>query len=276
VLFLQGEAGSPFELFARELAEISAFRDGPVMACDAAEFEPRRLIEVLAPSLLSGDAGTLIVSGVETFTAEQQATLGNLLTGRDVFLPFARRFRLVVSATQALADRVDAGDFDDTLFYKLSAVSLTVPALRAMRGDIAANARQILTQGGATEAEAAPVAFSADAMAWLEAQTWPGNYDQLAQTVILARDRSGKAEIGVPALETAFRQTAHGKGVRIVDVFAQTPAKPVAAAPVAAPARPQSAPPLAAKSLFRPASTAYNFNQRLTDLLGNAEAVPAR
>lgn len=282
VLFLQGEAGSPFELFARDLAEVSAFRDGPVMVCDAAEFEPRRLIEVLAPSLLSGDAGTLIVSGVETFTAEQQATLTNLLTGRDVFLPFARRFRLVVSATQALADRVDAGTFDDTLFYKITAVSLTVPTLRALRGDIAVNARQILTSGGEAEGDAKPVVFSADAMAWLEIQTWPGNYDQLAQTVILARQRAGDGEIGVPALEAAFRQASNGNA-RVV----QVPAKPIAApapvapaaAPVSAPAavaRPQSAPPLAAKSLFRPASTAYNFNQRLTDLLTNPEAMPAR
>src|SRR4051812_14482997 len=109
VLLLHGEAGSPLELLARELAEISIFRDGPIMVCDAAKFEPRGLIEVLAPSLLSHDAGTLIVSGVETFTAAQQKTLENLMSGRDVFLPFARKFRLVLAATPALSERVDEG-----------------------------------------------------------------------------------------------------------------------------------------------------------------------
>lgn len=52
VLLLQGEAGSPFELVARDLAEISIFRDGPVMTCEAAQFETRNLIEILAPALL--------------------------------------------------------------------------------------------------------------------------------------------------------------------------------------------------------------------------------
>src|SRR5205807_1346481 len=97
VLLLQGEEGSAFEMFARELAGISVFRDGPIMVCPAAEFGPRRLIEVLAPSLLSHDPGTLVVTGVEGFSDEQQKTLENLTTGRDVFLPFARRFRTVLA-----------------------------------------------------------------------------------------------------------------------------------------------------------------------------------
>lgn len=290
VLLLQGEAGSPFELFARDLAEVSVFRDGPVMECDATEFEPRRLIEVLAPSLLSNDAGTLILSGVETFSAEQQSTLTNLITGRDVFLPFARRFRLVLSATQALTDRVDEGTFNETLYYKISAVSLSVPALRELRGDIAVNARQILKMDSGTNSEMPPAAFSVEAMAWLESQNWPGNYDQLARAVILARAKAGAGEIGVAALEAGLRQAGHGQA-KAAEMTVQMLAKPVAApkpaplpasaAPVpptapASAARPDSVPPLAARSLFRPASAAYNFNQRLSDLLGAAEACPAR
>lgn len=186
VLLLQGEAGSPFELLARELAEMSIFRDGPIMVCDAARFEPRTLIEVLAPSLLSHDAGTLLVTGVETLDAAQQKTLENLMTGRDVFLPFARRFRLVLAATAELSERVDAGTFGETIFYKASALTLTVPTLREMRGDILVNAQRILTVHRNAGYPTTPVAIASDAAEWLEAQDWPGNYDELARTILKA------------------------------------------------------------------------------------------
>ncbi len=107
VLLLQGEAGSAFEPIARDLAEISMFRDGPVMLCDAAKFETRNLIEALAPSLLSTDAGTLIITGVETFSPAQQKILENLVTSRDVFQPFARRFRLILAAAGNLSELAD-------------------------------------------------------------------------------------------------------------------------------------------------------------------------
>lgn len=201
VLLLQGEPGSAFELLARDLAEISVFRDGPIMVCDAVKFEPLRLIEVLAPSLLSHDAGTLVVTGVEAFTAEQQKTLQNLMTGRDVFLPFARRFRLVLAATNKLSERVDDGSFGETLFYKISSLSLAVPSLREMRGDIAANAARILEQLGESGNAAVPVAFTPEAAEWIDAQDWPGNYDQLYRTLQMAVGYAHGPDLTVAALE---------------------------------------------------------------------------
>jgi len=184
VLLLQGEPGSPFELFAREIAEHSVFRDGPVMLADAAEFTPPRLIEVLAPSILSHDAGTLIVDGVETFTEEQQATLENLITGRDVFLPFARRFRLVLSATHRLSERVDAGTFGETLYYKISSLTLAVPSLREMREDILPNAERLLALKPGPDGR--PPVLAPDAAEWLQQQDWPGNYEEFARVLLHA------------------------------------------------------------------------------------------
>jgi hypothetical protein len=156
------------------------------MVCEAATFEPRGLIEVLAPSLLSHDAGTLVVMGVETFSAEQQKTLDNLMTGRDGFLPFARRFRLVLAATNALSDRVDAGTFDETLYYKVSALSLGVPSLREMRADIVPNAERILELCREAGNSDSPATIATDAAEWIAAQDWPGNYDELTRTILNA------------------------------------------------------------------------------------------
>ena len=199
-LWLQGEAGSPFELIAREMAEISIFRDGPIMVCPAKKFDPRNLIEVLAPSLLSHDAGTLVVTEVETFTAEQQKTLENLMTGRDVFLPFARRFRLVLSGTGALSDRVDDGSFGETLYYKITSLSITVPSLREMRGDIVTNARRILATYHEDGHEHSPLALAPDAATWIESHQWPGNYEELTRTITAAAETVHGSELTFDAI----------------------------------------------------------------------------
>lgn len=262
VLLLQGEAGSPFELFARDLAAISIFRDGPVMICDAAEFEPRRLIEELAPSLLSQDAGTLILTGVESFSTEQQKTLENLLTGRDVFLPFVRRFRVVIAATSALTDRLDNGSFGETLYYKIGALSLTLPNLRDSPGDIGANARQILAMSAETENGANAPALTPEALAWLEAQPWPGNYDQLARTLVSALAHAENGQLTPASLEAALPAAPNGNGPEPL-------LAPSAAQTGANPATPSV---LTGRSLFRPSSAAYDFGDRLTQLLGVADA----
>ena len=306
VLLLQGEAGSPFELFARELAEISIFRDGPIMVCEAEEFEARRLIEVLAPSLLSHDAGTLIVTGMETLTAAQQATLQDLTSGRDVFLPFARRFRLVLAATTELSERVDEGDFDETLYYKISSLSLTVPSLREMRGDIAINAQRILDQLSES-GRTGQVSLTPEATEWITAQDWSGNHAQLSRALQLAAMGASDGMLDVGALEAAIDDT--NRPSRLVErlpmpsaIAVQTtenedtrPPFPLAsdlaaeavkvsgarsslthAAQAATPGIPLRVMSpnrgLNAKSLFRPASQSYSFTQRLAETLSAADA----
>ena len=275
VLLLQGEAGSPFELLARDLAENSMFRDGPVMLCDAEQFDPRNLIEALAPSLLSADAGTLIVTGVETFTPGQQKTLENLMTGRDVFLPFARRFRLILAAAGNLAELADDGRFNETLYYKISSLSLTVPPLRDLRDDILPNATQLLAEHRITLNARAPFILTAAATEWIQAQDWPGNYAQLSRILLSAARHSRTPEIDVPALEAGLRHSEKATA-------AATPPTVIAAAPVTATVTAAaaghaagSAPGPIARSVFRTATKAYDFGQRLMVSLAAADAAVA-
>jgi DNA-binding NtrC family response regulator len=340
VLLLQGETGTPFELIGRDLAAISIFRDGPVLLCDAAKFETRHLIEVLAPTLLSQDAGTLIVTGVELLTPAQQKVLQTLLTSRDVFLPFARRFRLVLAAAGHLSELADNGSFDETLFYKISSLAVEVPPLRELREDILLHARQILDRYTAEKKLAKSPALSTAAAAWLEAQEWAGNHAELSRTLQLAAAEVGAKELDVPVLEKAlekalieigeaaatravrpapaapapapvaveetvppFAMRAPAPAVAVAappaPVAAPAPVPSVAAAPVApvavpAPRAPAPAaapaavvsvtrtPPapirpsgLTARSVFRPASGAYDFSRRLAESLTTAEAATA-
>ncbi|MCX6954919.1 MAG: response regulator [Verrucomicrobia bacterium] len=306
-LLLQGGPGTPFELIARDLAAISVFREGPVMVCPAAKFETRHLIEVLAPTLLSQDAGTLIVTGVESLSPDQQAVLQTLTSSRDVFLPFARRFRLVLAAACHLSELADAGTFDETLFYKVSSLAVDVPSLRELRGDILLHTRQLLDQFSAAAKSAKSPALSPTAAAWLEEQEWPGNYADLSRTLQLALDAKPGAELGVPALEAALQKVLGDPGrtsvapapapiVRAPVPVEETPppfsmrATPIVAVkPVTEPSTPAPVPAAAPKvatapnrpsgltgrSVFRTVAGAYDFSKRLAESLSVAEAASA-
>ena len=302
VLLLQGEPGTPFELIARDLAAISIFRDGPFMVCPAAQFAPPHLIEVLAPSLLSQDAGTLLLTGVEALSPEKQKILQTLMTGRDVFLPFARRFRLVLAATRHLSDLADAGSFDDTLFYKISSLCVEVPTLRALRGDILLHARHLIDHHAAAQKSAKSPGLSPAAATWLEQQEWPGNYAELSRTLQLAVASAQHPELSVPVLDFALGQILAEAAASAA--AAPVPARPAPAVeetlppfamrpapapavlvavvtPNPAPAAPGASPPpapdrptaLNARSVFRPASGGYDFSRRLAESL--ALAVPS-
>ena len=299
VLLLQGEAGSPFEPLARDLKEISIFHDGPFMECPAAEFATPRLLEALAPTLLAQDAGTLLVTGVETFTPEQQKILQALLASRDMFQPFARRFRVVLAATPNLADLADSGQFNETLFYKISTLTIAVPAMRELRPDILANVRQLLDGKAAAGQTAKPYSLTTAAANWLESQPWPGNYRQIGDVVLGAAGDFG-GEIDVPALEAALRAeesrlTPPAPVAPIVPRQTRTPfvapppppsppvspvvsatvieAAPIAPRPAPAPAVGRAAPALTARGLFRPEAKGYSFAQRLRDSLATADAL---
>jgi DNA-binding NtrC family response regulator len=222
------------------------------MVCDAAQFDTRHLIEALAPTLLSTDAGTLIVTGVETFT---------------------RRFRVVLAAAGNLSELADAGRFDETLYYKISSLSLTVPSLRELRADIPANAAQLLAEHRITLNAPAAFALTAEAARWLEAQSWPGNYAQLSRLLLAAARAAHDQTIDVETLE-AHHRASEKNSVPAKSVPAALPAMPAPPAKIVEfPVAP--APALSARSVFRPATQAYDFGQRLAHSLAHAGAALA-
>jgi DNA-binding NtrC family response regulator len=223
VLLLQGEAGSAFELFARELARISSSAQGPVLRCNAADFAPEPLLEALAPALLGAGTGTVVITGVEQFTAAQQQTLENLIEGRDVFQAFAHRFRFIVTATHHLAQRVDDGSFAPGLFVKISSQFVTLPPLRTMRADLVANAKHLIEEHQAASGAIAPVKLGVDATAWLEAQDWPGNYAQLSEVVKQALARVTNGTLDASALQAALVGSVLAAPISIASTSAELP-----------------------------------------------------
>eukprot|EP01031_Cornospumella_fuschlensis_P004292 gene4292-biopygen3574 len=122
---------------------------------------------------------------------------------RDVFLPFARRFRLVLAGSNHLSELADNGQFDETLYYKISALSINVPALRELAGDILLHARNLLDQHAAATYADKTFSLTTAAASWLESQEWPGNFAELSRTLHAAVSSGSKPELDAKALETA-------------------------------------------------------------------------
>jgi two-component system response regulator AtoC len=76
---------------------------------------------------------------------------------------------------------VEAGQFRKDLFYRLNAVSITLPPLRERREDILLLAKSFAERVYSLSPE---VKFSLDALELLEQYPWPGNIRELENAVV--------------------------------------------------------------------------------------------
>jgi two-component system response regulator HupR/HoxA len=93
--------------------------------------------------------------------------------------------RVIAATHRDLEQRVRDGLFREDLYYRLAAVTLTVPPLRERPGDIAPIARRLLREVG-DELGRPGLAFDDDALACLMAYPWPGNVRELRNEIARA------------------------------------------------------------------------------------------
>jgi two-component system C4-dicarboxylate transport response regulator DctD len=213
-VLLLGETGTGKELVARALHDHSG-RGGPFVAINCAA-----LPETLMEAELFGHAagaftgaqraqvgrithahrGTLFLDELEAMPASLQAKLLRVLQERELRPlgsneTLALDLRVVAAANEPLRRLVDEGRLRADLYYRLEAVTLSVPPLRERRDDIPALFGHFVAQAAARFGrEAPPVAPVL--MAALLARPWPGNVREL-------RGAAERHALGLPALREA-------------------------------------------------------------------------
>lgn len=125
--------------------------------------------------------------------------------------------RLISATHQNLAELVEQRCFREDLYFRLAAIPLFLPALRDRRDDLPRLTRDLLFRlcrdFGRPIVELAP-----DALAWIIAQPWPGNFRQLRNTLerallftdepqLRARDLIGAPEAPGAALASSWRRS---------------------------------------------------------------------
>jgi|SRR5579883_3306121 len=224
-VLVSGESGTGKELIARAIHLEGPRRARPFVAMNVTAL-PRELVETelfghergaftgaharRMGAFAEAEGGTLFLDEVGDLPLEAQPKLLRALDGyeiRRVGAPGSgkRADVRVVAATHApLEQRVTAGLFRRDLFHRLECFVVTVPALRHRRGDIAAIARELLSQ---LAQQVGARTLTSSAVARLVAYDWPGNVRELRNVLCRAADAaSSRTSIDAEDIDRALRR----------------------------------------------------------------------
>lgn len=206
-VMITGPTGCGKELVARAIHAASEQASGPFVALNAAAITPGRMeIELFGTeangaerkvgALEQAHGGILYLDEVADMPLETQSKILRVLVEQEFErVGGVRRVsvnvRIISSTAFDLEALIDQGRFRRDLYSRLAVVPVAVPGLADRREDIAmladAFARQISGQTGIRTRM-----IDGNAMAVLQAHSWPGNIRQLRNTIerlmILTRD----------------------------------------------------------------------------------------
>lgn len=172
-VMVTGESGTGKSLIARAIHDFSDRRAMPFVVATTGD-----LAGVDGPAELTARArgGSILFDEIGDFDAESQARIVRML---DNFADPAPR--IMATSQKDLAERIEAGAFREDLYYRLSGVTISVPALRERVDDIPLLAEHFLARA---ERDGAPSKrFNDTAMEMIRAYSWPGNVRQLDNTI---------------------------------------------------------------------------------------------
>ncbi|MHA1190433.1 MAG: nitrogen assimilation response regulator NtrX [Alphaproteobacteria bacterium] len=198
-VMILGPSGSGKEQAARAIHAASRRADGPFVVLNAAAITPERMeTELFGTETLNGQGrkvgaleeahgGTLYLDEVADMPQETQNKILRVLVDQ-MFERVGGSTRVKVdvrvlsSTARDLEKEIGQGKFREDLFHRLSVVPLRVPALAERREDIPLLVDHFMDHLSASTGMARRK-ISADAMAVLQANAWPGNIRQLRNNV---------------------------------------------------------------------------------------------
>jgi two-component system nitrogen regulation response regulator NtrX len=195
-VMISGPSGAGKEIAARVLHANSKRADGPFIVVNCATMLPEQLEMELfgTENAIQGGSrkvgvfeqahgGTLYLDEIGDMPPETQGKIVRVLQ-EQVFTRVggATRVevdvRVIASSSDDPQYEMQAGKIRQDLYYRLSVVPIRIPPLSERRDDIPVLANHFLAR--ASEASGAPRrTLGEDALAALQAYTWPGNVRQL-------------------------------------------------------------------------------------------------
>ncbi len=140
--------------------------------------------------------GSLLIANVHTLNRESQVEVGALLK------ELGSEIRFLFTTNGNLEAQVAKGNFDETLFYRMSSQTVDVPSLEERSEDIALLANSIL-QGLGKDS----ISLSDQARTLLQSYQWPGNFVELKEVIEEAANHSKDGTINPDDLPSRIRET---------------------------------------------------------------------
>ena len=201
-VLILGDSGTGKELIARSVHRLSGRAHKPFVAINCAAI-PDTLLESelfgyekgaftgaakrTPGKLEAADGGTIFLDEIGEMPASLQAKLLRVLQERTVEriggrTPIPLDLRFVCATNRKLPTLIGGGGFREDLYYRISEVTINVPALRERQGDSLLIAQLVLQQMserfGKTMRGLAP-----DAIRAIQAHSWPGNVRELENRI---------------------------------------------------------------------------------------------
>ncbi len=201
-VLLLGESGTGKELFARAVHHLSPRREQPFVALNCAAI-PEGLVE---NELFGHEKGAFTGAGARKIGKMDLAHRGTLFLDEIGELPLAiqakllrvleeRRFervggtqsievdvRIVVATNRNLQKLIEEKLFREDLYFRISAVPLTIPPLRERGNDVLLLAQSFLERFSREFAKPG-LELSTEASERLAGYRWPGNVRELQNTL---------------------------------------------------------------------------------------------
>ncbi len=216
---LLGDSGTGKELLARALHELSPRAQERFVAINCAAI-PENLLE---SELFGYEKGAFTGAGKQTKGKIEYANQGTLFLDEVGDLPLSLQAKLlrflqervierlggrdeipvdvrVVCAThQDLRRLIEEGRFREDLFYRISEITINIPALKDREGDSALLAHAFLEKFS-KQYNKASKGFAPDALSAIKAHSWPGNVREMENSIKRAVIMSEGIRIGVADL----------------------------------------------------------------------------
>jgi DNA-binding NtrC family response regulator len=201
-LLITGESGTGKDHLARQIHELGPRRDAPFLKIDCASL-PQELVESelfghergaftgaverKLGRLEMAQGGTIVLDEVAALSPATQSKLLRVLEERQ----FERlggtetitiQARLIALTNSDLPRLVAEGLFREDLFFRLSVLTIAVPALRARPADILPLADALLERAARVHGRIGTL-FSEPVRHMLAAYAWPGNVRELKNSI---------------------------------------------------------------------------------------------
>lgn len=199
---ITGETGTGKELLARALHDLSHRTDQPFAAINCAAI-PDNLLEselfgfekgsftgatqAKKGKIESANGGTLFLDEIGDMPMALQAKLLRFLQERVVdrvgsVKPVPVDVRVVCATHRNVQELITQGEFREDLYYRISEITLDVPALRERDGDALVIAQSLLKSLG-KQLDRPNLSFSEDAVQAITSYAWPGNVREMINKV---------------------------------------------------------------------------------------------
>lgn len=212
-VLVQGESGTGKELIARLIHSSSPRGSQPFVAVNCAAL-PSNLLESELFGHEKGSftgalsrkigkfelahGGTILLDEVSEMELGLQAKLLRVLQEREVdrvggYSPVSVDVRVVATTNRDLEEEARAGRFRSDLYYRLNVIPITLPPLRARRGDVRLLVEHFMAQNLGKDVQKLPQ----EVITTLENYPWPGNIRELQNAIeraaILSRGKAPQA-----------------------------------------------------------------------------------